>query len=316
MDYEDLLPFKNEIDILFVSESFRVEFGELTPFAAAEENLIRESVAKLINPELAGRVEFTAAIKCPGVKEDDINTDSRNICRQHIEKTINLLKPKLVFVCGSLALTMVTKKKGILEKRGKVIKFTCEDGTEIPVIPIFHPTQVLMEPKNQYLFDLDILNGIQRHLTKKHVKTDFEFTLLDTPESLDILTQLPYDVAIDTETTGLDFVKDHIQTFALSFNTPDGIRTFAIPFNHKEFDSTELRPKAVKVLKQICRNPNIRKIFHNAKFDIRMMFKEGIVEYNNVYDTKLLQHLDNENLPKSLSDLVDYYFASEKEIAV
>jgi ribonuclease D len=50
----------------------------------------------------------------------------------------------------------------------------------------------------------------------------------------------------------------------------------------------------------------------NAGFDLKFLKRYGVDEVYNVYDTKLLQHLYKEDVPKSLADLVYYYFPEEK----
>jgi uracil-DNA glycosylase family 4 len=159
MDHEEE-GFPNECSILFVSESFKMEFGELTPFTSKEEALIESAIEKAGFKHLLGSVEYTAAVKCPSVKDKDMSKDDKDICRQHIAKTIEKCKPSLIFVCGNLPMVMLTKKSGIMNKRGKII----DHYEGIPVVPIYNPTQVIVEPKNDYLFSLDIQNAIEQVL--------------------------------------------------------------------------------------------------------------------------------------------------------
>ena len=84
----------------------------------------------------------------------DKNYISTIFCRI-IYNTIRKVKPKLVFACGNLALKMITKKSGIKSKRGS--KFVIEvHGEEVNVVPLLHPTSVIIEPENRPLFDQDI----------------------------------------------------------------------------------------------------------------------------------------------------------------
>ena len=66
------------------------------------------------------------------------------------------------------------------------------------------------------------------------------------------------------------------------------------------------------ILRQILENPKSRKVFHNAKFDLKFLINYGIYP-KNVWDTKIMHHLLDENLPKSLMDLVKLYFPTELE---
>ena len=310
MDHEEE-GFNKNCKILFVSESFKVEFGELTPFSTKEQDLIEITLMSLGYGHLIPEVEYTAAVKCPAVKDKDMSKDDKDLCRAHIAKTIKACNPKLIFVCGNLPLVMLTKKSGIMDKRGKTF-----DYMGIPVVALFHPFQVIVEPQNHYLFKLDIQNGIDTHYTKKGAESDFNWELLDTPEKLDKLAHyLNFDVAVDIETTGLDFLKDEIQTIALSFNDPAGQKTFTIPMYHKEFTQPDKWVlKVQEVLNKIFTNEYSKKIFHKAQFDTKFLARQGMKEIRNIYDTKLMQHMVDENIPKSLKDLVSYYFPTEQGV--
>ena len=67
-----------------------------------------------------------------------------------------------------------------------------------------------------------------------------------------------------------------------------------------------------QTVKKILENPNNIKVFQNAKFDLKFLYQYRI-EAVNVWDTKVMQHLVNENAPKSLLDLVNMYFPEELE---
>jgi DNA polymerase I-like protein with 3'-5' exonuclease and polymerase domains len=184
------------------------------------------------------------------------------------------------------------------------------------VVPIFHPTQVLVEPQHEYLFTLDIQNAIEQILIKNDVESEFSWNLIDTKEKLFGLTQyLPNDVAVDIETTGLDFLKDKIQTISLSFDVGGGKHhTVTIPIHHKEFvKSTGWILSVVDFLNEMFRSDTI-KVLHKAQFDLKFLEQLGVNTLGCIYDTKIMQHLIDENLPKSLKDLVGYYFPSEQGI--
>ena len=311
MDHEEE-GFPNECSILFVSESFKMEFGELTPFTSKEEALIESAIEKAGFKHLLGSVEYTAAVKCPSVKDKDMSKDDKDICRQHIAKTIEKCKPSLIFVCGNLPMVMLTKKSGIMNKRGKII----DHYEGIPVVPIYNPTQVIVEPQNDYLFSLDIQNAIEQVLVKADVNSEFTWIMIDDILKLwGLDTYTRFDVAIDIETTGLDFLKDKIQTIALSFDMGENKQyTVTIPVHHPEF----VQPKGwitevVDFLNRVFRNHTV-KILHKAQFDLKFLKQLGVEVRGVISDTKIMQHLIDENLPKSLKDLVGYYFPSEQGI--
>ena len=289
-----------------------MEFGELTPFTSKEQTLIESIIESTGFGHLIPHVEYTAAIKCVNIKDKDMGKEDKDICRKHIQATIKSCKPNLIFVCGNTPLVMLTKKSGIMGKRGKSFEY---EG--IPVVALYHPTQVLMEPQNEYLFKLDIQNGIETHYNKRGTDSDFNWELLDTLEKLNKITKYKdCDVAVDIETTGLDFLKDEIQTVALSFMDKGGkMATFTVPMYHKEFSPPEGWFVAInKVFSEIFTNDYTKKIFHKAQFDTKFLARQGLSDIRNIYDTKLMQHMVDENLPKSLKDLVSYYFPNEQGV--
>lgn len=308
MDYEEE-GFNSNAEILFVSDSFKVEYGELTPFSSKEEGLIQSLFETLGKPELIALTEFTSAVKCPSVKDKDMSKDDKDICRKHIDATISKCKNlKVIFACGNLPLVMLTKKSGIMDKRGKTYMYK-----GIPVVPIYHPYQVIVEPQNKYLFELDVQNGLDVHFFKNQSNSNFDWHLVDTVSKLNSLrSYIGYNVAVDIETTGLDFIKDEIQTIALSFDLNPGQKTFCIPFNHKEFNAPDNWALEVRqVLNELFSHDFSKKIFHKAQFDTKFLAREGMKDIRNIYDTKLMQHLIDENVPKSLADLCQYYFPEE-----
>lgn len=299
---------KEPVDILFISDSFRYGYdGSITVFSDKEIDLIVENIPK--NCKWA----VSPAVKCPSVKEKDMKTADMHICRQFIQETILQYKPKLVFVCGNLALKMVTKKSGIMDKRGSSLLESFGDF-EYTVVPIYHPYSVVMEPKFKYLFDLDIKNGIDKVILKKSDVGTFHYSLISNASEL---KQVERDIlsapikSLDIETTGLDFTTDSVHTVAITYSID--APTIVIPIDHKDsLLNKEDRLYCIEFLKTMGKDSTI-KILHNCKFDFKFLKNLGI-ELNNMWDTKVMAHLIDENTPKSLKDLVKEYFPLELEI--
>lgn len=311
MDYKD---FK-KADILFVSDSFKMtNYGDVMPFSDEESDLILDILKTCEAVPIMDRIQYTASVKCPRIKLDDLSKDDKDICRKHIFDTLEVVKPKLVFACGNLPLVMLTKKTGIEKKRGRSIPTTLESGHECIIVPIYHPFQVIIEPKNRYLFETDIQNAINEFIFEKNSEASFSYTLVDTIDKLRNLN-LPLTedgiVAVDIETEGLNFLTQKILTVSLSFKSNGLYTNCVIPLNHREsrFNEQELG-LVLEELKRLFAAP-CRKVLHNAKFDLKFFRLAGITDVRNVWDTKVMQHLVDENLPKSLKDLVNYYFPHE-----
>ena len=302
-DYESLAP--NEV--LFLSDSFSYRFGNTTPFSKKEMELFEE-----VFPNLA---TYSASVKCPSVKEADMSPDNMKLCRKHLDRTIERVKPTLVFVCGNLAMKMLIKKSGITSKRGKSYEYVSENDHTCTVVPIFHPYAVIKEPRHRVLFDTDIRNAYDKYVLGKVNTGDFKYTVLTEIEEVRELAESLRDIdetlAMDIETTGLNFLTDIIQTIAISSRGTNWV----IPCDHKDSPFRKGEPHYAEMwvnLRRILENPKNKKVFHNAKFDLKFLMNYGIYT-KNVWDTKIMHHFLDENLPKGLMDLVKLYFPTELE---
>ena len=302
MDYEKMEPHP----ILFLSDSLKYKYGEAAPFSKPEYNLIKECLDDF---------GVAASVKCPSVKEADMSPSNMGICRQHLEATIDRIQPKLVFPCGNLAMKMLIKKSGITDKRGKSYEYTTTAGHTCVVVPIFHPYSVVKEPRHRLLFETDIRNANEKYILGKKNKRKLEYEVLMSVAEVGMLEYRLREsndtIAVDIETTGLNFLKDIIQTIAIS--SKEG--NWVIPLDHKDSPFKKgTTPYALvwSTLRKILENPKNKKVFHNAKFDLKFLMNYGIYT-KNVWDTKIMHHFLDENLPKSLMDLVKLYFPTELE---
>ena len=98
-------------------------FGDAYAFNKKEFALIQE----ILPSDMKDKTYYSAAVKCPRVKEADMSPKNMNICRKHLHETILTVRPKLVFACGNLAMKMLIKKSGIMGKRGTQYSFEHED---------------------------------------------------------------------------------------------------------------------------------------------------------------------------------------------
>lgn len=295
-----------ECDVLFLSDTLKYDMlsDTVNPFSGKEEHLILSTLKRFEGL----KIEFQAATKCPSVKESDINPQSREICRQHLRESIKRTNPKLIFACGNLALVMLLKKSGIMEKRGS--KFLYEqDGKEYHVVPLIHPLQVIIEPKFKDLFVMDVINGINKYIYNR-TSFDLTYTTIHNFEDLQkfnyfLTTTSP--IACDTETQGLDFLKHKIHTISIA----DKDTTIVIPVDHKDSSLSD-REKVLDWVKKVLENPNNRKVFTNAKFDLKMLRRYNIIP-KNIWDIKTMYHLIQEDAPKSLKELTKRFIPETLE---
>ena len=299
MDYE----FLEEGEVLFLSDSYRYKYGQMEPFYKKEKDLIEK--------HYPSKLQYAVAVKCPTVKEGDMTPNNMKLCRAHLEATIDKVKPRLVYTCGNLAMKMLIKKSGIMDKRGKSYEYTTESGHNCIVVPIYHPYTVIREPRHTYLFETDIKNAYEKYVLGKKTERNFAYEVITEERKLDWLVNELKDtnetIAVDIETTGLNFRTDKIQTIAIALEG----KTLVIPLDHNDSPFFG-NPYVWQGLHQILGNPNNKKVFHNAKFDVKFLLNHGI-EPTNVWDTKIMHHFLNETAPKGLMDLVKLYFADELE---
>jgi len=298
MDYEKM----DQCDVLFVTDSLNFRFGSIHGTDIKSTNLLNE----IMHDDFL----ITGAVKCPSVKEDDMSTQDRNICRQHILDTVEHVRPKLVYACGNLALKQLTKQSGITKKRGAAIELELESGFKTVVVPIIHPYSVIREPKNEMLFNIDIQNAYNIYILGKKGTSNFDYKVLMTLEEVASFIDRADKTAawaVDTETEGLDFLRHNITT--VSITTPD--ETCVIPFLHKDSPFLGELDKLRALLNLLFSYDN-RKVFHNVKFDLRMFLRQGVrIPIKTLFCTQMFHHLWNENLPKSLMDIIKIHFPEE-----
>lgn len=79
-------------------------------------------------------------IKCRPPENRNPLPDEKDACREYLDAQIEILKPKIILICGNIALnSMLPNEKGITRARGKW--FDGPYGSKM--IPIFHPSYLL-----------------------------------------------------------------------------------------------------------------------------------------------------------------------------
>ncbi|MEK7434529.1 MAG: DNA polymerase [Cyanobacteriota bacterium] len=122
----------------------------------------------------------------------------------------------------------------------------------------------------------------------------------DNLESLLELLLLQKELSIDTETTGLDPYYSKVRLLQIGFDE----QFFVIDcFCFENLD----------ILKPIFNSPDILKILHNAKFDIKMLKINYGIEFQNIFDTMLASQIISAgvNETHNLKDVVYRYLGIE-----
>lgn len=143
------------------------------------------------------------------------------------------------------------------------------------------------------LKDIDAQENVQRGIVpsvaQKMVGYDFITILsIDQLENLINLIRQRKVVAIDTETTGIDPMIRN-SCIGISFCVQEGT-AYYVPFGHKIVPQLS-QDYVVKMLQPIFADQQIKKIFHNAKFDLESLQSIGIETLGDIDDTLLIANL-------------------------
>ena len=129
---------------------------------------------------------------------------------------------------------------------------------------------------------------------------------------MELLVQQPV-ISIDTETSGLDWVKSHACGIVVGWGVE---HNYYLPIDHlevvdeevirsteKQLDIDAIRP----ALREVFEDATVTKLLHNAKFDLHFLRKLGLEVKGIIHDTVILVHLLDENTQKSLKYLANKY---------
>ncbi len=85
-------------------------------------------------------------VKCRPPENRNPEQKEKDACREYLDKQIEILKPKIILICGAVALnSMLGMNGGITKVRGKW--FDGPYGSKM--MPIFHPSYLLRNPSHK-----------------------------------------------------------------------------------------------------------------------------------------------------------------------
>lgn len=280
-------------DILFLSDIPTI--NEDTQGQTFTGELSRELETNIALVNLCGLTyRFEYAVKCKPVKEskDKLgNTllSSRvptikeiNFCKPHTIKLILKYKPKVIITLGPIPFNQLVKTDVSHNlARGRAYlhpQFNCY------IIPTHHPLVLLKshdyQHKKEFMDDLQLAKklakqGLPRPIVKKPASLKDPLEIKSYIDKLKTVTEF----SCDLETTGLNHRMDRITDINLCCELGCGTHIdwqLAIPFYED--------------IKNIMEDANIKKYFHNGKFDIKMLRAIGIFVKNYAFDTMTGYH--------------------------
>ncbi|XOD68345.1 MAG: DNA polymerase I [Flavobacteriales bacterium AspAUS03] len=117
--------------------------------------------------------------------------------------------------------------------------------------------------------------------------TDHLYQLIDTPKARQLLLEKLLEqkiVCFDTETTGLISLKAELVGLAFSWQNGKGYYV-SFPENFQETQ------KILEIFKPFFEHPDIMKIGHNLKYDIKVLYKYNLSVDGPLYDTMIAHYL-------------------------
>jgi DNA polymerase-1 len=108
------------------------------------------------------------------------------------------------------------------------------------------------------------------------------------------------EIAVDTETDGLDFLESNLVGVSLSEKFGEG---WYLPIGHAEKTVNLPKEKTLALLKQLLENPKVQKFGQNIKFDLHIFRRYGIEITPVSFDTMLASYVTN---PSERQHSLDY----------
>lgn len=276
-----------------------------TPFVGPSGKLLTRVLKELGIDR--SEVFIDNVVKCrpsAGGQKNRTPTDEEiEACKTYLEETLSKLTNKKVIVAlGTIALKFFAgvKNVSITTRRGREFfseKYNCY------IVPTFHPSFVLRSPRYESVFIGDLRKAVSL-LTKSKEERDSldelykKFKLVRSLEELQELEKKILEakyVAIDVETTSLEFWKSKLISIAFCF---DESSAYCIDLRVLPED------KVRDFLQRTLEREDIYVIGHNIKFDYVQLKAFGVRIRNLFFDTMIAYHLIDENsTDKSLKSL-------------
>jgi len=231
------------------------------------------------------QIYITNIVKCA-------NTPGRKLSKTFIKKCsslwltkeIELVQPKVILALGQDASSFFGKKF-------VVNSYFYNNNYNCWIVVTHHPARLLRTYNDKLHQELKMAFIIAKNLLHQSnssvIKSNAQYI---ESISIDALNRLGTLVAIDLETTGLNFLTDSIRAVGVS----NGNTSIGFPFNEQN----------KKVFQEWYRDKSF--ILHNAKFDYKFLKKEDI-KIAVHFDTKLAHSVIDRDSPNGLSELALKY---------
>lgn len=217
---------------------------------------------------------------------------------QRLDAEIEAAQPDVIVPMGTLALWALTGEESVNEHRGVVQ--TCAG---IKLVPTHHPDDAMRDWSLRPTIASDLVKAVNPGNTRTSRTVNIIESVADMREAVAAIVKEGF-FAFDVETAAG-------QITCISLAVSPGM-SWVIPFwnytkadNHQftSYDETLIWD----LLRSILEDPAIRKLAHNATYDLSYCYEHNILTQGRVDDTMLMAHAYQIELPKSLGYLGSIY---------
>jgi len=225
-----------------------------------------------------------------------------NCCKQRLQTEIKNINPEVIVCLGSIASRAYLNVKTLDLARGRVFSI---NGSKI--ISTFHPARILRQWELEPLLIRDLSNA--KELLNGFKKERQRYAVIENINQFRKLMSYLSKAevfSLDSETSSFDFLTGKI--LCLQFSTKAG-EGFCVPlygYKLREIWTKQEKQEIIASLRDLL-GSNIPKVMANAKFDIKFLHRLGINIGGIIWDTMLMHHLVDEDVPHSQEQISIQY---------
>ncbi len=319
------LPTDTSNLILIVGEApGSVEDFEGVPFADENGMLLRKALRKM---HLIDHCGFAYVVRCRPV-QGKVQKSQIKACCSLLLQEIERLRPKAILCVGATAMTAITGRGKIADERRKILPYTLQDGTEVPVVVTFSPAYVMRAREIMPQFEGDIKflqtvhGGTDPHAVHANILRNYIFDPTEEQVAQFVAETIRRgEVAQDFETgTTQPFRgRDWLVMLGSFYNGKSGIVVRFDPVGQgpSVVRNTEVRQGGTeaykwRLLKKTIGNPRVKKYMHNAKYDCHISEQRfGVRAKGRIIDTQVLHALVHQS-PNDLDSATSNVFGVAK----
>lgn len=216
---------------------------------------------------------------------------------------LDTCQPNVVVALGAIPMWALTGRHKITGNRGYTVPSSCGKWK---VLPTYHPAFVLRNYAEKPVLYSDLKKALRNADDRRVIRVSRRIHIIETVEDLDLMEddiRAAGGCAVDVETDYLDTKQITCVSFA-----PTEHDTYVIPYWNKrrpDYHNYDERTEAAIAarLAGILGDPTLRKVFHNALYDLTYLARDYGPVRGRIDDTMLLAHSMQPEWEKSLAHL-------------